>query len=77
MGEPRSSDQAADGEDGVGEVEERVAHNSAAFVAHAEAVIKVAMIRLMAARLAGEEIEPRGPIGTEAARRLADDLKNE
>ncbi|MBB0245376.1 IS5/IS1182 family transposase, partial [Streptomyces alkaliphilus] len=33
--------------------------------------------RLMAARLAGEEIEPRGPIETEAARRLADDLKDE
>ncbi|WP_173405628.1 MULTISPECIES: IS5 family transposase [Streptomycetaceae] len=45
--------------------------------AHAEAMIKVAMIRLMAARLAGEEIEPHGPIETEAARRLADDLMNE
>lgn len=42
--------------------------------AHAEAMIKVAMIRLMAARLAGEVIAPRGPIETEAARRLADDL---
>ncbi|MER5349351.1 hypothetical protein ABT093_03315 [Kitasatospora sp. NPDC002551] len=40
-------------------------------------MIKVAMIRLMAARLAGEEIEPRGPIETGAARRLADDPKNE
>ncbi|MFE3068164.1 hypothetical protein [Streptomyces sp. NPDC059247] len=30
-----------------------------------------------AARLADEEIAPRGPIETEAARRLADDLKNE
>jgi hypothetical protein len=30
--------------------------------------------RLMAARLAGEDIEPHGPIETEAARRLADDL---
>lgn len=29
------------------------------------------------AGLVGEEIEPRGPIETEAARRLADDLKNE
>lgn len=42
--------------------------------AHAEAMIKVAMIRLMAARLAGENIEPQGPIGTEAARRLNDEL---
>jgi len=45
--------------------------------AHAEAMIKVAMIRLMAARLAGEDVEPHGPIETEAARRLADDLKTE
>jgi transposase len=43
---------------------------------HAEAMIQFAMIRLMAARLAGEEIEPRGPIETEAARRLAEDLKD-
>lgn len=42
--------------------------------AHAEAMIKVAMIRLMAARLAGEDIEPQGPIETEAARRLGDEL---
>jgi hypothetical protein len=28
--------------------------------AHAETMIQFAMIRLMAARLAGEEIEPRG-----------------
>ena len=42
--------------------------------AHAEAMIKVAMIRLMAARLAGEDIEPQGPIETEAARRLNDEL---
>jgi hypothetical protein len=41
---------------------------------HAEAMIKVAMIRLMAARLAGEDIEPQGPLETEAARRLAADL---
>jgi len=41
---------------------------------HAEAMIKVAMIRLMAARMAGEDIEPQGPIETEAARRLNDDL---
>lgn len=44
---------------------------------HAEAMIKVAMIRLMAALLAGEEIEPRGPIKTEAARRLADDINSQ
>jgi len=45
--------------------------------AHAEAMIKVAMIRLMAARLAGEDIEPQGPIETEAARRLNDELSQE
>jgi transposase len=44
--------------------------------AHAEAMIQVAMIRLMAARLTGEEIEPHGPIETEAARRIADDLND-
>jgi transposase len=38
---------------------------------HAEAMIKVAMIRLMAARLAGEDYQPQGPIEHEAARRLA------
>jgi transposase len=37
---------------------------------HAEAMIKVAMIRLMAARLAGEDYQPQGPIEREAARRL-------
>ena len=31
-------------------------------LAHAEAMIKVAMIRLMAARLAGEAIEPQGAL---------------
>jgi transposase len=41
---------------------------------HAEAMIKVAMIRLMAARLTGRTITPHGPIETEAARRLAKDL---
>ena len=45
--------------------------------AHAEAMIDVAMIRLMAARFAGEDIEPEGPIETEAARRLAEDLNHE
>lgn len=39
-------------------------------------MIKVAMIRLMAARLAGEDVEPHGPVETEAARRLADDPKH-
>jgi transposase len=40
---------------------------------HAEAMIKIAMIRLMAARLAGEDLEPIGPIETEAAQRLDHD----
>ena len=40
--------------------------------AHAEAMVKVATIRLVAARLAGEDDEPRGPYETEAARRLAE-----
>ncbi|WP_036335085.1 IS5 family transposase, partial [Modestobacter caceresii] len=44
---------------------------------HAEAMIKVAMIRLMAARLTGRHIEPHGPIETEAARRLAEDLDSD
>ncbi len=41
---------------------------------HAEAMIKVAMIRLMAARPTGRTIAPQGPVETEAARRLAEDL---
>jgi len=45
--------------------------------AHAEAMIKFAMIRLMAARLAGEELPPpTSPVEIEAARRLAEDLKD-
>ncbi len=44
--------------------------------AHAEAMIQFAMIRLMAARLADEHIEPQGPVETEAARRLAEDTNN-
>jgi hypothetical protein len=52
----------------------RLARDYERKTAHAEAMIKVAMIRLMAARLAGEDIEPHGPVETEAARRLADDL---
>jgi hypothetical protein len=44
---------------------------------HAEAMIEFATIRLMAARLAGGELpEPRSDIEKEAARRLAEDLKN-
>jgi transposase len=52
----------------------RLARDYERKTAHAEAMIQVAMIKLMAARLAGEDIEPHGPIETEAARRLADDL---
>ncbi|WP_237658101.1 IS5 family transposase [Rhodococcus ruber] len=52
----------------------RLARDYERKTAHAEAMIQVAMIRLMAARLAGEDIEPRGPIEAEAARRLAEDL---
>lgn len=52
----------------------RLARDYERKTAHAEAMIQVAMIRLMAARLAGEEIDPHGPIETEAARRLAADL---
>jgi transposase len=54
----------------------RLARDYERKTAHAEAMIDVAMIRLMAARLAGEEVEPQGPIETEAARRLAEDLNN-
>lgn len=32
---------------------------------------------MLAARLAGEDIEPHGPIKTEAARRLADDINQD
>ncbi|MDD7942818.1 transposase [Actinomycetospora lutea] len=45
---------------------------------HAEAMIQIAMIRLMAARLAGEELpEPRSDVEREAARRFADDLNQD
>jgi transposase len=54
----------------------RLARDYERKTAHAEAMIDVAMIRLMAARLAGEDIEPEGPIETEAARRLAEDLND-
>jgi len=52
----------------------RLARDYERKTAHAEAMIDVAMIRLMAARLAGEDIQPSGPIETEAARRIAEDL---
>ncbi|MCO5967115.1 hypothetical protein [Actinoallomurus soli] len=45
--------------------------------ADAEAMIEVAMIRLMAARPAGEDVEPHGPIETEAARRLTDEINHD
>ncbi|WP_344252693.1 hypothetical protein [Actinoplanes campanulatus] len=38
--------------------------------AHRELLINIEMIRLLVARLAGQDIEPQAPIGTEAARRL-------
>lgn len=45
---------------------------------HAEAMIKVAMIRLMAARIAGEALPaPRSDVEREAARRLAEDLNQD
>src|SRR4051794_38814352 len=40
-------------------------------------MIKVSMIRLMAAWLTGHHIEPQGPIESEGARRLAEDLDND
>lgn len=53
----------------------RLARDYERKTAHAEAMIKVAMIRLMAARLAGEELPaPRSAVEREAARRLAEDL---
>jgi transposase len=52
----------------------RLARDYERKTAHAEAMIDVAMIRLLAARLAGEDVDPHGPIETEAARRIAEDL---
>jgi hypothetical protein len=49
----------------------RLARDYERKTAHAKAMIQVAMIKLIAARLAGEDIEPHGSIETEAARRLA------
>lgn len=40
-------------------------------------MIKVAMIRLMAAQPTGEDVEPHCPIETEATRRLDLDLNQE
>jgi transposase len=55
----------------------RLARDYERKTAHAEAMIQFAMIRLMAARLAGEQLpEPRSDVEKEAARRLADDLKD-
>lgn len=51
----------------------RLARDYERKTAHSEAMIQVASIRLMLARLAGQDIEPRGPIETEAARRLTED----
>ena len=55
----------------------RLARDYERKTAHGEAMIQIAMIRLMAARLAGEEIEPSGPIESEAARRLADEFNTD
>jgi hypothetical protein len=52
----------------------RLARDYERKTAHGEAMIDVAIIRLMAARLAGEDVAPSGPIETGAARRLAKDL---
>jgi transposase len=53
----------------------RLARDYERKTAHAEAMVKFAMIRLMAARLAGEELpEPTSPVEIEAARRLAEEL---
>jgi hypothetical protein len=55
----------------------RLARDYERKTAHAEAMIQFAMIRLMAARLAGEELAPpTSPVEIEAARRLAEDLKD-
>ncbi len=51
----------------------RLARDYERKTAHSEAMIQVASIRLMLARLAGHDVEPHGPVETEAARRLAED----
>lgn len=51
----------------------RLARDYERKTAHSEAMVKFAMIRLMAARLAGEELPaPTSPVEIEAARRLAE-----
>lgn len=54
--------------------EQAVARDYERNTKHAEAMIKVTRIRLMAAHLTGRHIELHGPIETEAARRLVEDL---
>jgi transposase len=55
----------------------RLARDYERKTAHAEAMVKFAMIRLMAARLAGEELPPpTSPVEIEAARRLAEDTED-
>ncbi|GAA4691230.1 hypothetical protein GCM10023215_30120 [Pseudonocardia yuanmonensis] len=55
----------------------RLARDYERKTAHAEAMIQVAMIRLMAARLAGEALPaPTSSVDIGAARRLAEDLDN-
>lgn len=44
---------------------------------HAEAMVKFAMIRLMAARLAGQDYQPSRTVEREAARRLDAELADE
>lgn len=51
----------------------RLARDYERKTAHSEAMIQVASIRLMLARLAGQDVKPRGPIEIEAARRLTED----
>ena len=55
----------------------RLARDYERKTSHAEAMIKFAMIRLMAARLADEELpEPSSEVEKEAARRLAEELND-
>ncbi len=55
----------------------RLARDDERKTIHVEAMVKFAMVRIMAARLAGEELpEPRSGVEREAARRLAEDLKD-
>ncbi len=55
----------------------RLARDYEPRTAHAEAMIKFAMIRLMGAQPAGEERPPpTSPVEIDAARRLAEDVKD-